>query len=162
MSIKNRNNAIGNRIGDLPDCSAVPQPYTPPPHYGPPNSEVFVFQLRTIKHVVYLYLGCGNAVCGFICQPPMLIENEQKWEKWFHLVGLELCFRLSVWIAVSNVFVFKIMEVWQSISFCTSHITCMLGILRASALSVPHFLVLSDTDPSLTRSIIKFSSQYVQ
>jgi len=30
MSIKNSDDAIGNRIRDLPVCSAVPQPTAPP------------------------------------------------------------------------------------------------------------------------------------
>ena len=30
MSVKNSNDTIGNRIRDLPACSAVPQPTAPP------------------------------------------------------------------------------------------------------------------------------------
>jgi hypothetical protein len=45
MSMKNSNDIIGNRTSDLPACSAVPQPTTPPraPTYisGHIKTEIF-------------------------------------------------------------------------------------------------------------------------
>jgi hypothetical protein len=49
MSIKNSNDTLGNRTGDLPGCSIVPQPTVPP--HAPYVFEVLCF-LKKYKSTI--------------------------------------------------------------------------------------------------------------
>jgi len=42
MSMKNSNDIIGNRTGNLPACSAVPQPTAPPRAPGKMNLIIYI------------------------------------------------------------------------------------------------------------------------
>jgi hypothetical protein len=46
MSIKNSNDTIGNRSSDLPVCSTVPQPTTPPTQTA---TELYIYQVEEIS-----------------------------------------------------------------------------------------------------------------
>jgi hypothetical protein len=57
--MKNSNDIIGNRTRDLPACSAVPQPTTPP-RAPPTNMRHFYCYSRRYTQLLLSFKGCNN------------------------------------------------------------------------------------------------------
>jgi hypothetical protein len=71
MSTKNSNDTIGNRSGDLPVCSAVPQPTAPPAacpldQRNPQVFKLFIYLFISALHVSgFLLAHLQRQVCIF-------------------------------------------------------------------------------------------------